>query len=142
VGLAAACLGIALLAGTSLSSLTFSGPVFSTVGPSPPASERDSGERAAVGRRVAADAMLERAHANALGDGTAPASPPAVDINRADAVALQALPGVGPTLAGRIVAYREAHGAFRKPDDLLRVPGIGAKRYTRLQRLIRAAETP
>jgi competence protein ComEA len=86
--------------------------------------------------------MLERAHANALGDGTAPASPPAVDINRADAVALQALPGVGPTLAGRIVAYREAHGAFRKPDDLLRVPGIGAKRYTRLQRLIRAAETP
>ena len=42
--------------------------------------------------------------------------------------ALQALPGVGPALARRIVAHREAHGPFRRPADLLRVPGIGAKR--------------
>lgn len=50
-----------------------------------------------------------------------------VDINRATAEQLQALPGIGPVLAGRIVAYREQNGPFRSPEDLLAVSGIGPK---------------
>jgi competence protein ComEA len=57
-------------------------------------------------------------------------------------MALQTLPGVGPTLARRIVAHRETHGPFRTPADLLHVSGVGAKRYARLHGLIGAAETP
>jgi len=48
-----------------------------------------------------------------------------VAINSADAAALEALPGVGPVLAQRIVEHREQYGAFSTPEDLLDVPGIG-----------------
>ena len=65
-----------------------------------------------------------------------------LDLNTADAAALQALPGVGPTLAERIVADRDAHGPFRAPEDLLRVPGIGPKRWERIRPLVRAPEGP
>jgi len=50
-----------------------------------------------------------------------------VDLNTADAAELGLLPGIGPQLGERIVAYREEHGAFTSPDDLTRVPGIGEK---------------
>jgi competence protein ComEA len=65
-----------------------------------------------------------------------------LDINRADASALQRLPGVGPALAERIIRYRETHGAFRTREDLLEVPGIGGKRYARLHGLVRTADAP
>ncbi len=48
-----------------------------------------------------------------------------IRINDADAAGLEALPGVGPVLAGRIVAFRDQHGPFATPEDLLDVPGIG-----------------
>jgi competence protein ComEA len=47
------------------------------------------------------------------------------DINTADAVAFDGLPGIGPVLAERIVAYRDEHGPFGVLEDLLDVPGIG-----------------
>ncbi len=50
-----------------------------------------------------------------------------LDLNRATAVELEKLPGIGPTLAARIVAWREAHGPFQSVEDLLLVPGIGPK---------------
>ncbi|NLI20719.1 MAG: helix-hairpin-helix domain-containing protein [Clostridiales bacterium] len=50
-----------------------------------------------------------------------------VDVNRDDAQALCALPGVGPVIAAAIVADREANGPFDFPEDLLAVPGIGPK---------------
>lgn len=49
-----------------------------------------------------------------------------VDLNRADAVALQELPGVGPATAQAIVRHREENGPFGSVDDLLDVPGIGS----------------
>ena len=55
----------------------------------------------------------------------APGKPPVVRLNDADAAALDALPGVGPATAQRIVAWREAHGPFATVDGLLDVPGIG-----------------
>jgi competence protein ComEA len=47
-----------------------------------------------------------------------------VNINTAGAKELEALPGIGPSLAARIVSYREANGLFQTPEDLMRVPGI------------------
>ncbi len=48
-----------------------------------------------------------------------------VDINAASAAELQTLPGIGEAKAAAIVAYREEHGAYRAPEDLLQVKGIG-----------------
>jgi competence protein ComEA len=56
-----------------------------------------------------------------------------VDVNTADAAELERLPQVGPALARRIVAEREAEGPFRSPQDLARVRGIGPKTVGALQ---------
>ncbi len=60
------------------------------------------------------------------------AAPPKVDLNTADATTLITLPGIGPALAERILAYRETRGPFLAPEELLAVPGIGAKVYAGL----------
>ena len=52
-----------------------------------------------------------------------------VNINSADASQLALLPRVGPSVAQRIVAYRKENGPFKKPEDLMLVPGIGEKTY-------------
>lgn len=54
-----------------------------------------------------------------------PSAEVSIDLNRADVEALVALPGVGPVLAQRIVAFRLANGPFSSPRDLLQVRGIG-----------------
>jgi len=48
-----------------------------------------------------------------------------IDVNRADAVQLQRLPGVGPARAAAIIRERAAGGAFASPADIERVPGVG-----------------
>ena len=48
-----------------------------------------------------------------------------VDLNRADVVMLQTLPGIGPATAEAIVAHRDENGSFQTVDELLDVPGIG-----------------
>jgi competence protein ComEA len=48
-----------------------------------------------------------------------------VSLSVATPAQLETLPGVGPVLAGRIVAHRESSGPFRAVEDLLEVPGIG-----------------
>jgi len=73
--------------------------------------------------------------------GQHPATPPAagppgqtpLDLNRASAAELERLPGVGPALAARIVAYRDSIGRFRAVDDLDRVRGIGPALLERLR---------
>ena len=54
-----------------------------------------------------------------------PATGGPIDLNRADVIGLQELPGVGPATAEAIVAHRDENGPFRTVDDLLDVPGIG-----------------
>ena len=66
--------------------------------------------------------------------------PGPLDINRASAEELEELPGIGPELARRIVAYREAHGPFAAVEDLLRVPGIGPVTLARIRDLITVGE--
>lgn len=52
-----------------------------------------------------------------------------MNINTASAEELALLPGIGEVLAGRIVAYREEHGAFVSIEELMDVKGIGEKRF-------------
>ena len=59
-----------------------------------------------------------------------------VNINRASAEELEALPGIGPATAQKIVADRESAGPFETPEDLTRVSGIGEKKYASIADLI------
>ena len=56
-----------------------------------------------------------------------------LDLNRATAQDLDAIPGLGPALAQRIVDYRTAHGPFKKIEDLLEVSGIGPQNLQKLK---------
>lgn len=55
------------------------------------------------------------------------------DLNKADKIELDALPGIGPALAQRIIEYREEHGAFSCPEDLKNVKGIGDALFEKLR---------
>ncbi|MEW6573849.1 MAG: ComEA family DNA-binding protein [Bacillota bacterium] len=56
-----------------------------------------------------------------------------ININTADARTLEELPGIGPSLAQRIIEYRAANGLFSTVDDLINVPGIGEKKLAQLR---------
>jgi competence protein ComEA len=56
-----------------------------------------------------------------------------VNINTADDKKLETLPGIGPVLAERIIAYRQQHGPFRQLEDIKKVTGIGDKRFDDIQ---------
>ena len=88
------------------------------------------GEQVVVPRRGAVGAV-------ALGGGggsAAPAGP--VHLNSATLEQLDALPGVGPVTAQKIVAYRQEHGGFGSVDELDAVPGIGPARLADLRNLV------
>lgn len=55
-----------------------------------------------------------------------------ININTAAQEELDTLPGIGPVKAEAIVRWREENGAFRYPEELIRVPGIGEKTLERL----------
>ena len=69
-------------------------------------------------------------------------SPGPVDVDAADEVTLEALPGVGPSLAKRIVAERTEHGPFRSLSGLQRVKGIGPALTRKLAQHIRFGREP
>ena len=56
-----------------------------------------------------------------------------VDINTADASALESVPGIGKSLSQRILAFREKNGPFQSVDDLLKVQGVGEKSIQKLR---------
>jgi competence protein ComEA len=64
----------------------------------------------------------------------------ALDLNSATPADLEALPGIGPALAQRIIDYRRAHGPFKTIDDLEQVSGIGPKKLARIKPLEVIAE--
>ena len=59
-----------------------------------------------------------------------------VNINIADAGALESLPGVGPATAKAIIAHRTANGPFGKPEDLLQVKGIGDGKFAAMRQFV------
>jgi len=73
----------------------------------------------------------------ATGTTPAPGAPGAiVNLNTADATALETLPGIGPALSGRIIAWRDTNGRFASVDDLGSVTGIGDKTLDALRELV------
>ena len=72
----------------------------------------------------------------ALGGSPVAADDGLLSLNRADATQLQDLPGVGPVLAERIVAHRDANGPFQTVEDLLDVPGIGEAKLAAIRDLV------
>ncbi len=56
-----------------------------------------------------------------------------MDINHASAATLEQLPGIGPALAQRIVAERQANGLFKTPEEIRRVKGIGKGKLKKMR---------
>ena len=96
-----------------------------------------------LGQPVPGDAATPSAAAsspgtdNRRGGGVDPAHP--VDLNTADAAAIEALPGIGPAMSRAIVAYRSEHGRFRSVDELQDVRGIGPAKFKALAGLVTAS---
>jgi len=77
---------------------------------------------------AAAQSSSARASAKA-----SPATTAIVNINTASASELDALPGIGPKVAARIVEYRQKNGPFKKIEELMNVQGIGEKNFLKLK---------
>jgi competence protein ComEA len=86
--------------------------------------------------------LVPRASAGVTGGGNggagagAPSSTAPIDLNTATAEQLDALPGIGPTTAQKIIDYRQAHGPFTSVDQLDAIPGIGAAKIANLKGLV------
>jgi competence protein ComEA len=78
--------------------------------------------------------VVFRVGAIAESGGTSPGG--LISINRATAEQLEELPGIGPALSSRIIAYRDANGGFKTKEDLLNVSGIGDSIYAGFTDLI------
>jgi competence protein ComEA len=97
------------------------------------------GQQIVVPRRGAAAAAGPAAGAGGVPAGTAapgaagaaPAQP--ISLSTATAAQLDTLDGIGPTLAARIIQYRDSHGGFRSVEELRQVDGIGDKRFESLK---------
>jgi comEA protein len=62
-----------------------------------------------------------------------------VNLNSASADELEALPGIGPATATRILEYRQKNGPFKKVEDLMNIKGIGEKSFLKLKPLVTVA---
>lgn len=75
-----------------------------------------------------------------LAQSAAPASPEAgkvlVNINTAGQADLERLPGIGPSLAKKILEFRQKNGAFKNPTDLVAVQGIGEKKFEQIKNMV------
>jgi competence protein ComEA len=71
--------------------------------------------------------------AAARGTAPTPGVARALDLNRAGVAELDALPGIGPVLAQRIVEFRREHGPFRRFEELRAVRGVGPRLLERIR---------
>lgn len=65
-----------------------------------------------------------------------------IDLNTATQEELLHLPGIGPSKAEDILAYRQENGPFLRPEDIMKVPGIGDSTFDQIRELIIVSETP
>jgi competence protein ComEA len=86
-----------------------------------------------LARKVTDGELIAVGVAPPPGQAAGPGAPAAVNLNTATTEQLQTLPGVGPVLAERIMAYRDEHGGFRSVGELRQVTGIGEARYNELK---------
>ncbi len=73
---------------------------------------------------------------SAAADGSTVGADGLLDLNSASAADLEDLPGIGATIAERILAYRDERGGFTSVDDLKEVSGVGAKLFERIAPLV------
>jgi competence protein ComEA len=79
-----------------------------------------------------------------LAQQTPPATPPKtvsqsqspVNLNTATKADLEKLPGIGPSMAQRILDYRQKNGSFKKVEELMNIQGIGEKSFLKLKALV------
>jgi len=90
------------------------------------------GEQVVVPKRGAVGAVAPSGAG--AGAGTGPAAP--VQLSTATLEQLETLPGIGPVMAQKILAFRTKHGAFSSVDELDAVSGIGPKRLDQLRDLV------
>ncbi len=64
---------------------------------------------------------------------SAAAANPLVSLNKADAAQLEAVKGIGPSLAQRIIAYRTERGGFKTLEEIKEVKGIGQVKYEKIK---------
>lgn len=79
---------------------------------------------------------LDPAPATATTGGASPEVGALIDINTAPAEVLEQIPGVGPVLAQRIIAYRDLNGGFASVEQLTEVSGIGDATFAQMQPLV------
>ncbi|WP_455377413.1 ComEA family DNA-binding protein [Petrachloros mirabilis] len=65
-----------------------------------------------------------------------------LDLNKATEHDLESLPGIGPTLADRIMQYRRVRGSFQKIEQLRDIKGIGEKKFERIRALVTVGPPP
>jgi len=138
-GLAVLLLAVVLAAGTGLPQFGASGSAF----PEPSGAEllgQSAPEARAAPPQTEAGKASFQTWTRSGKSKPQPSGP--LNINTANLEALQTLPGIGPTLAERIVVDRETRGPFQTEEDLLRVPGLGPKRFQRIRSLVRVMESP
>ena len=68
----------------------------------------------------------------------APSAP--VNLNTATQAQIEALPGIGPKVAQRIIEYRQKNGQFKKIEDVMNVKGIGEKSFLKLKPYLTVTE--
>jgi comEA protein len=87
--------------------------------------------------REAGFKKVSRKKGGKSGKKTGPSRP--VDLNIANEAQLNALPGVGPSTAKAILAYRAMHGKFSAPEELMNVKGIGPKKFESMKDFVKVA---
>jgi len=63
-----------------------------------------------------------------------------IDVNTATAEQLQSIKGIGVKTAAAIIAYRNAHGAFKDVEDMVKVKGIGKKKLAKIEDELEAGD--
>lgn len=78
---------------------------------------------------IVPDSVTAQAPESAVGDGR-------VNLNTASSAELESLPRIGPSLASRIIQWRETHGSFTAVEQLTQVSGVGPKVFAEIRDLV------